>query len=184
MPWIPPSSPLYRPGSLMITADLRITLAHSTTHHFGIYNPVFFRKSSARMTTVVRSRRIESFAKMRLFSPLQPGRHAQTFRMVQGHVPTGPLLQESIGQGLVVWVSLHGHISRHRGETFSKGVDNPCFHISCELRVRLKPRIQDHSGFFSKGGEEMAPKKNRRGIYLISSKTPLKTQACRRKCSP
>jgi MoaA/NifB/PqqE/SkfB family radical SAM enzyme len=39
MPWVPLSPPLYRPGSLMITADLRITLAHSTTHHFGIYNP-------------------------------------------------------------------------------------------------------------------------------------------------
>ena len=39
MPWVPLSPPLYRPGSLMITADLRITLAHSTTNHFGIYKP-------------------------------------------------------------------------------------------------------------------------------------------------
>jgi hypothetical protein len=39
MPWVPLSVPLYRPGSLMITADLRITLAHSTTDHFGIYKP-------------------------------------------------------------------------------------------------------------------------------------------------
>lgn len=39
MPWVPPSPPLYRPGSLMITADLRITLAHSTMGHFGLYEP-------------------------------------------------------------------------------------------------------------------------------------------------
>jgi MoaA/NifB/PqqE/SkfB family radical SAM enzyme len=39
MPWVPPSPPLYRPGSIMITADLRITLAHSTSNHFGIYKP-------------------------------------------------------------------------------------------------------------------------------------------------
>ena len=39
MPWVPPSPPLYRPGSVMITAELRITLAHSTTDHFGIYKP-------------------------------------------------------------------------------------------------------------------------------------------------
>jgi MoaA/NifB/PqqE/SkfB family radical SAM enzyme len=39
MPWVPLSPPLYRPGSLLITSDLRITLAHSTTHHFGIYKP-------------------------------------------------------------------------------------------------------------------------------------------------
>lgn len=39
MPWVPPSPPLYRPGSVMITAEKRITLAHSTTDHFGIYKP-------------------------------------------------------------------------------------------------------------------------------------------------
>jgi MoaA/NifB/PqqE/SkfB family radical SAM enzyme len=39
IPWVPPSPPLYRSGSLMITADRRITLAHSTTDHFGIYKP-------------------------------------------------------------------------------------------------------------------------------------------------
>jgi MoaA/NifB/PqqE/SkfB family radical SAM enzyme len=39
MPWVRLSTPLYRPGSLMITADLRITLAHSSTHYFGIYKP-------------------------------------------------------------------------------------------------------------------------------------------------
>ncbi len=39
MPWVPLSPPLYRPGSLLITADLRITLAHSTTDYFGIYKP-------------------------------------------------------------------------------------------------------------------------------------------------
>jgi MoaA/NifB/PqqE/SkfB family radical SAM enzyme len=39
MPWVPPSPSLYRAGSLMITADRRITLAHSTTDCFGIYEP-------------------------------------------------------------------------------------------------------------------------------------------------
>lgn len=39
MPWFPPSQPLYRPGSVMITADLRVTLAHSTTHYLGSYEP-------------------------------------------------------------------------------------------------------------------------------------------------
>ena len=39
MPLIPPSSPLYQPGSILIKADRRITLAHSTTDHFGIYEP-------------------------------------------------------------------------------------------------------------------------------------------------
>jgi MoaA/NifB/PqqE/SkfB family radical SAM enzyme len=39
MPWVPPSPPLHQPGSVMITAELRITLAHSTTDHFGIYKP-------------------------------------------------------------------------------------------------------------------------------------------------
>jgi MoaA/NifB/PqqE/SkfB family radical SAM enzyme len=39
MPWVPLSPPLYRPGSLMITAERRITLAHSTTNHFAIYKP-------------------------------------------------------------------------------------------------------------------------------------------------
>ncbi len=39
MPWVPLSSPLYRRGSIMITAELGITLAHSTTDYFGIYEP-------------------------------------------------------------------------------------------------------------------------------------------------
>jgi MoaA/NifB/PqqE/SkfB family radical SAM enzyme len=39
MPWVPPSPPLYQPGSVMITAEKRITLAHSTTDHFAIYEP-------------------------------------------------------------------------------------------------------------------------------------------------
>jgi len=39
MPGVPPSPPLYRPGSLMITADQHITLAHTTTDHFGVYKP-------------------------------------------------------------------------------------------------------------------------------------------------
>jgi MoaA/NifB/PqqE/SkfB family radical SAM enzyme len=37
MPWIPRSPPLYVAGSVMITAQLRITVAHSTMDHFGIY---------------------------------------------------------------------------------------------------------------------------------------------------
>jgi len=39
MPWVPPSSPLYQPGSVLITADRRITLAHSKENHFGLYKP-------------------------------------------------------------------------------------------------------------------------------------------------
>jgi MoaA/NifB/PqqE/SkfB family radical SAM enzyme len=39
MPRLPPSLPLYGAGSVMITAEKRITLAHSTTDHFGIYEP-------------------------------------------------------------------------------------------------------------------------------------------------
>lgn len=31
--------PLYRPGSIMITADRLVTLDHSTTDHFGVYEP-------------------------------------------------------------------------------------------------------------------------------------------------
>lgn len=37
MPWTTRSPPLYRPGSIMITAEGRITLAHSTKEHFGNY---------------------------------------------------------------------------------------------------------------------------------------------------
>ncbi len=44
MPWEPLSPPLYRPGNLMITAERRITLAHSTTDHFGIYKPGILQK--------------------------------------------------------------------------------------------------------------------------------------------
>lgn len=39
MPRVPPSSPLYGPGSVMITAEKRVTLAHSTTDDFGLYEP-------------------------------------------------------------------------------------------------------------------------------------------------
>lgn len=39
MPWISRSPPLYRAGSVMITAERRITVAHSTMDHFGIYRP-------------------------------------------------------------------------------------------------------------------------------------------------
>jgi MoaA/NifB/PqqE/SkfB family radical SAM enzyme len=44
MPWVSRSPPLYRPGSVMITAERRITLAHSTTDHFGIYKPGILSK--------------------------------------------------------------------------------------------------------------------------------------------
>jgi len=44
MPWVPPSPPLYQPGSLTITAEHRITLAHSTTDHFDIYKPGILSK--------------------------------------------------------------------------------------------------------------------------------------------
>jgi len=44
MPRLPPSPPLYQPGSLMIAADRRITLAHSTTDHFGVYEPGILAK--------------------------------------------------------------------------------------------------------------------------------------------
>ncbi|MFH0822531.1 MAG: radical SAM protein, partial [Pseudomonadota bacterium] len=39
MPWLPRSQPLYQPGSVMITADRRVTLAHSTMDDFGMYEP-------------------------------------------------------------------------------------------------------------------------------------------------
>ena len=39
MPWTTRSPPLFRPGSIMITAERRITLAHSTTEYFGTYKP-------------------------------------------------------------------------------------------------------------------------------------------------
>lgn len=39
MPWIPPSPPLYVQGSVMVMADLRVTLAHSTTEFYGKYEP-------------------------------------------------------------------------------------------------------------------------------------------------
>jgi MoaA/NifB/PqqE/SkfB family radical SAM enzyme len=44
MPRVPPSPPLYRPGSAMITAEKRVTLAHSTTDDFGTYEPGILSK--------------------------------------------------------------------------------------------------------------------------------------------
>jgi MoaA/NifB/PqqE/SkfB family radical SAM enzyme len=44
MPRLPRSSPLYQPGSVMITAEKRITLAHSTMDDFGIYEPGMLSK--------------------------------------------------------------------------------------------------------------------------------------------
>lgn len=44
MPWLPLSQPMFRPGSLMVTADLRVTLAHSSLHSFGTYEPGVLRE--------------------------------------------------------------------------------------------------------------------------------------------
>jgi MoaA/NifB/PqqE/SkfB family radical SAM enzyme len=44
MPCVPPSSPLCRPGSVMITAENSIKLAHSEAAHFGIYEPGILSK--------------------------------------------------------------------------------------------------------------------------------------------
>lgn len=38
LPWVTRSPPLYRSGSIMITADKRITSAHSSTEDFGRYH--------------------------------------------------------------------------------------------------------------------------------------------------
>ncbi len=37
MPWIPPASPLYRQGSIMVRANRDISLCHSTPYSFGKY---------------------------------------------------------------------------------------------------------------------------------------------------
>ncbi len=39
MYWLPRSPPLYQLGSILITAEKRITLAHSTMDDFGVYEP-------------------------------------------------------------------------------------------------------------------------------------------------
>jgi MoaA/NifB/PqqE/SkfB family radical SAM enzyme len=44
MNWLPSSSPLYQRGSIMITAEKRTTLAHSTIDDFGIYEPGMLSK--------------------------------------------------------------------------------------------------------------------------------------------
>jgi len=44
MPWLPPSLSLYRPGSMMITADLDVTVSHSTTERCGVYEPGAIRR--------------------------------------------------------------------------------------------------------------------------------------------
>ncbi|MFH0997210.1 MAG: radical SAM protein [Pseudomonadota bacterium] len=44
LPCVPLSPPLFRQGSVMITADLRITLAHSTMEDFGSYHPGILQK--------------------------------------------------------------------------------------------------------------------------------------------
>jgi MoaA/NifB/PqqE/SkfB family radical SAM enzyme len=44
MPWVPPSPPLYRPGSIMITVDLQLALSHSSGKTFGRYERGMIRK--------------------------------------------------------------------------------------------------------------------------------------------
>ncbi|MGA8831602.1 MAG: radical SAM protein [Desulfomonilaceae bacterium] len=44
MHWLPRSPPLYQPGSILITAEKRITLAHSTMGNFGVYEPGILSK--------------------------------------------------------------------------------------------------------------------------------------------
>ena len=44
MRWLPRSPPLYRPGSILITAEKRVTLAHSTIDDFGVYEPGILSK--------------------------------------------------------------------------------------------------------------------------------------------
>ncbi len=44
MHWLPRSPPLYQPGSILITAEKRITLAHSTMDDFGVYEPGILSK--------------------------------------------------------------------------------------------------------------------------------------------
>lgn len=39
MKWLPSATPLYQRGSIMISAEQRVTLAHSTINDFGIYQP-------------------------------------------------------------------------------------------------------------------------------------------------
>jgi hypothetical protein len=39
MPWLPRSLPLYRPGSIFLMADRKLTLAHSCRESFGFYTP-------------------------------------------------------------------------------------------------------------------------------------------------
>ena len=39
LPWVIRSPPLHRPGSVMLTVEGHLTLAHSTTEHFGTYEP-------------------------------------------------------------------------------------------------------------------------------------------------
>lgn len=43
MPWVPLSPPLYRQGSIMITARRHIMLSHSTEENFGVYKPGILR---------------------------------------------------------------------------------------------------------------------------------------------
>jgi len=47
MPWVPASNPLFRDGSLFVTADRRITLSHSTADGFGSYEPGLLGKVMA-----------------------------------------------------------------------------------------------------------------------------------------
>ncbi len=157
MPWVPRSPPLYRPGSLMITAELRITLAHSTTDHFGIYKPGILPKiiSSDDYCRAVSQDRLicRNCVYSRLCSQEGMLRPSEWYRDM---FPRGPLLQESTGQGLVVWVTLVTFHGTGRNIQPRGVIQAPDFSISCEQREILKPgNTQDHSGFSRKGGEEM-----------------------------
>lgn len=44
MRWLPRSPPLYQSGSILITAEKRVTLAHSTMDDFGVYEPGILSK--------------------------------------------------------------------------------------------------------------------------------------------
>ena len=44
MPWVPPTYPLYREGSMVVMANGNICLAHSNRDNFGKYAPGMFQK--------------------------------------------------------------------------------------------------------------------------------------------
>ena len=114
MPWVPPSPPLYRPGSIMITAERRITLAHSTTDHFGIYKPGILRRiidSDDYCRAVSQDRLIcRNCVYSRLCSMEGMVRPSEWYRDM---FPQVPYCKTSTGQGLVLWVTSHRHLPPH-----------------------------------------------------------------------